>query len=277
MKNENYVLHVGENDAERLTKSDHIYGPGSRDFLKRHAHIKKGMKILDFGCGTGNMSMWMAEQVGPTGEIYGIDASAEQIEVAKARAESLGIKNITFLKLDFSQIASLGRLFDIAYCRFTLIHLRTPLEAIKLMASVTQEGGAVVCEEPITDLHDCSPENRAFNDANTLTISLGQAKGVDYNLGYRLHELFTAAQLSDITLDHFQPSIQDENDRGIFYDSFSQIADNLLDLRLSTTVQINDIREQLFNLKTDATYSIKGFCNIQAIGRTLPTTKENVI
>jgi hypothetical protein len=106
---------------------------------------------------------------------------------------------------------------------------------------------------------------------------LGQARGVDYNLGYRLHELFTAAQLDNIALDHYQPTIDDENDRGIFYDSFSQIADNLLELRMSTPEQINNIREQLFNLKTDPAYSIKGFRNIQAIGSPHPTAKESVI
>jgi 2-polyprenyl-3-methyl-5-hydroxy-6-metoxy-1,4-benzoquinol methylase len=275
MNDKSYVLNVGRHDVERLGKSDRIYGPGSRDFLQRYAHIKEGMTILDVGCGTGNMSLWMAEKVGPKGQVIGIDASAEQIEVSKARAKSMGLENIRFVHLDFSQIRSLDTLFDIAYCRFILIHLTQPLEAIKLMTSVTRPGGAVVCEEPITNLHECSPEHAAFDHANKLTISLGRTKGVDYNLGTRLPELFAAAQLDDLQFDHYQPYIHDENDRGIFFDSFTQIAENLLEHELATPEQIHTVGKQLLRLKDDHTYSIKGFRNIQAFGRR-PVAQEGV-
>ena len=275
MNDKSYVLNVGRHDVERLGKSDRIYGPGSRDFLQRYAHIKEGMTILDVGCGTGNMSLWMAEKVGPKGQVIGIDASAEQIEVSKARAKSMGLENIRFVHLDFSQIRSLDTLFDIAYCRFILIHLTQPLEAIKLMTLVTRPGGAVVCEEPITNLHECSPEHAAFDHANKLTISLGRTKGVDYNLGTRLPELFAVAQLDDLQFDHYQPYIHDENDRGIFFDSFTQIAENLLEHELATPEQIHTVGEQLLRLKDDHTYSIKGFRNIQAIGRR-PVAQEGV-
>lgn len=275
MNDKSYVLNVGRHDVERLGKSDRIYGPGSRDFLQRYAHIKEGMTILDVGCGTGNMSLWMAEKVGPKGQVIGIDASTEQIEVSKARAKSMGLENIRFVHLDFSQIRSLDTLFDIAYCRFILIHLTQPLEAIKLMTLVTRPGGAVVCEEPITNLHECLPEHAAFDHANKLTISLGRTKGVDYNIGTRLPELFAAAQLDDLQFDHYQPYIHNENDRGIFFDSFTQIAENLLEHELATPEQIHTVGEQLLRLKDDHTYSIKGFRNIQAIGRR-PVAQEGV-
>ncbi|SDT32676.1 Methyltransferase domain-containing protein [Pseudomonas asplenii] len=275
MNDKSYVLNVGRHDVERLGKSDRIYGPGSRDFLLRYAHIKEGMTILDVGCGTGNMSLWMAEKVGPSGQVIGIDASAEQIEVCKACAKSKGFKNTRFLHLDFSQIRSLGTLFDISYSRFVLIHLTKPLDAIKLMTSVTRPGGAVVCEEPITDLHECSPEHAAFDHANKLTITLGRTKGVDYNLGTRLPELFAAAQLDNLQFDHYQPYIHDENDRGIFFDSFAQITEKLLEHEFATPEQIHTIGEQLLQLKDDHAYSIKGFRNIQAIGRR-PLAQEDV-
>ncbi|CAI8893002.1 class I SAM-dependent methyltransferase [Pseudomonas soli] len=275
MNANSYVLNVGWHDVERLGKSDRIYGPGSRTFLQRYAHIKEGMTVLDVGCGTGNMSLWMAEKVGPAGQVVGIDASAEQIAVSNARAKSMGLKNIRFLQLDFSQIHTLGIQFDLAYCRFILIHLTQPLDAIKLMASVTRPGGVVVCEEPITDMHACSPEHPAFDQANQLTIALGRKKGVDYNLGARLSELFTAAQLEALQFDHYQPDIQDTDDRGIFFDSFSQIADSLLAYALATPEQVRTVSEQLLQLKEDHTYSVKGFRNIQAIGRRRQIIQED--
>lgn len=276
MNTNSYVLNVGWHDVERLGKSDRIYGPGSRAFLQKTAHIKEGMTILDVGCGTGNMSLWMAEKVGSTGHVLGIDASAEQIAVSKARAKSMGLKNVSFLPLDFSQIHTLGAEFDMAYCRFMLIHLTQPLEALKLMTSVTRPGGVVVCEEPITDMHSCSPKHPAFDHANRLTIALGRKKGVDYNLGSRLSELFTAAHLDEIQFDYYQPAIHDTNDRGIFFDSFSQIAESVLAHELATPELVRSVSEKLLQLKDDDTYSIMGFRNIQAIGRRKQLTQEDM-
>ena len=60
----------------KFTKYRHILQGG----LSRHSAavipnlaIKKGMSVLDVGCGWGDMSLQIAEMVGPTGRVVGID------------------------------------------------------------------------------------------------------------------------------------------------------------------------------------------------------------
>jgi len=60
----------------KFTKYRHILQGG----LSRHSAavipnlpIKKGMTVLDVGCGWGDMSLQIAEMVGPTGRVVGID------------------------------------------------------------------------------------------------------------------------------------------------------------------------------------------------------------
>jgi ubiquinone/menaquinone biosynthesis C-methylase UbiE len=56
-------------------------------------HLKIGMRVLDFGCGPGTISMGLAEAVKP-GELHGIDMEESQIELASAAANREGLSNI---------------------------------------------------------------------------------------------------------------------------------------------------------------------------------------
>ncbi len=50
------------------------------------AQIKPGEKVLDVGCGTGNLTLTAKTYAGATGSVYGIDASPEMIDEARKKA-----------------------------------------------------------------------------------------------------------------------------------------------------------------------------------------------
>ena len=56
----------------------------------RHAGIGAGMRVLDIGCGLGDVSFLAARMVGPSGSVVGIDRGDELIETARRRAKGLG-------------------------------------------------------------------------------------------------------------------------------------------------------------------------------------------
>src|ERR1700752_4393831 len=91
-----YVVQVGEAGKTRLDLLNNVFGPYSERFLNL-AGLKNGMHVLDVGCGTGNMSCKIAELIGTTGSVVGIDNSAEQLLIAQEQAKKNKLTNTNFI------------------------------------------------------------------------------------------------------------------------------------------------------------------------------------
>src|SRR5689334_23053235 len=91
-----YVL--GRSDAEtaRLVLQHQIYAPITHRFVQA-AGIGAGMKVLDVGSAAGDLTLLMADVVGPTGRVVGVDMNAHIVDTARARVASAGWRNVTFL------------------------------------------------------------------------------------------------------------------------------------------------------------------------------------
>jgi ubiquinone/menaquinone biosynthesis C-methylase UbiE len=57
--------------------------------------VKPGMRIGEVGAGSGYLSRFMAEKVGPDGHVYGNELESKMVGYMKARAEKDGVKNFT--------------------------------------------------------------------------------------------------------------------------------------------------------------------------------------
>src|SRR5947207_6809004 len=65
-------------------------------FTLRQLALQPGMSVVDVGCGSGRFTIPIAYQVGPTGEVTGIDIEARKIWQAQQRAKAAGVTNVHF-------------------------------------------------------------------------------------------------------------------------------------------------------------------------------------
>jgi len=93
------------------------------------ARVKLGDRVLDVGCGCGQTSLELAQRVGPSGSVLGIDISQPMLARARERQNELGIKNLEFLCADAQTYSFERERFDLICSRFGVMFFDDPTAA----------------------------------------------------------------------------------------------------------------------------------------------------
>ncbi len=144
-----YVLGHTAQELERLNKQAALVEPFTRRFLEG-AGISLGMRVLDVGCGGGDVSLLARELVGTDGEVVGVDRSEAAVAHANGRASANRFTNMSFLVGDPSEMA-FERTFDAVIGRYVLVFQSNPAAMLGKLAQHLRSGGTIVFHEP--DLH----------------------------------------------------------------------------------------------------------------------------
>lgn len=114
--------------------------------LFRRAGISAGHRVLDLGCGPGDVSFLAAEIVGPGGHVVGVDRSPDAVEAARDRARRVGQLNVTFKVGDAADLAIAGQ-FDVIVGRLMLGGLPDPVKVLRQLQKYLRPQGLIVLEE----------------------------------------------------------------------------------------------------------------------------------
>ncbi len=120
-----------------------VNGSNSRMIVEM-AKIKPGDKVLDVGCGTGDLTLTAKKYVGAFGSAYGIDATPEGINIARKKAKRSGSEAVFEVGL-IEKIAYPDATFDVIISRLVIHHLPDDLKrrGFKEIYRVLKPGGHV--------------------------------------------------------------------------------------------------------------------------------------
>ena len=160
-------------------------------------HLRPGLRVLDFGCGPGTISVGLAELIAP-GELHGIDMEESQIELARAAAAAGGHRNLTFHVGDVSALPFEDNHFDIAHCHAVLMHIPDTQAALSEVKRVLKPGGIIGSREAIVASSYLAPQPPEITDAWNVFSSLVQGNGGHPHFGKELKVSLQDAGFADI-------------------------------------------------------------------------------
>ena len=136
-----------------------------RQLIQDELNLQQGDAILDLGCGTGELSAYLAELVGQQGKVLGVDSDIERIKVAQESHK--GVNNLSFVEGSTSNFPNMGtETYDIVYCSSVLHWVTDKRKAFRNMFSSLKPGGKIVmlyCDRLPTVYdrvyHELNPEN----------------------------------------------------------------------------------------------------------------------
>ena len=105
-------------------------------------HLKPGLRVLDFGCGPGTITVGLARTVEP-GEVHGIDMEESQIGMARSAAEAGGHSNANFHVGDITALPFEDNSFDVAHCHAVLMHVPDTAAVLSEVKRVLKPGGII--------------------------------------------------------------------------------------------------------------------------------------
>jgi 2-polyprenyl-3-methyl-5-hydroxy-6-metoxy-1,4-benzoquinol methylase len=188
-----YALGHSEQELQRLSRQGHALGPFTRQLFEE-AGISRGMRVLDVGCGSGDVAFLAADLVGPSGQVVGVDRERRAVDWASARAHSQGMRNVNFVEGDPAEM-EFDRQFDAIVGRLVLMYYPDPADTIrKLMRHVRPEGLIVFQELDMVNARSM-PVAPLFERSMTWIKQTLSATGAQIQLGLELYPIFLAAGL----------------------------------------------------------------------------------
>lgn len=190
----NYQLGHAEPEIERLQLQARIL-EGVTSRLIRESGIGLGMRVLDIGCGVGDVAMLLADAVGPSGAVVAIDRERLALETARRRAGKAGYKQIEFAMASDESLAGYAP-FDAAIGRYVLVHQPDASAMVRRAAASVRPGGIVAFQE--IALHIISralPTIPLFDHIAESIVAASHAILPSQDVGGRLIACFEAAGL----------------------------------------------------------------------------------
>lgn len=190
-----YTLGRTSHETTRLIEQSRIYGESTTRLCKR-AGITEGMRVLEIGSGAGDVALTLAERVGPTGQVIGVDVNAAILDTARQRAADAGMRNVEFIAGD-ARTLDLTDTFDAVLGRFVLMYMANPREAFAKLIKHVKPGGIAAFQEPEYTLYPAfiHPDTPLINQLIAWILDVFEHSGARLDMGIGLYRAFVDAGL----------------------------------------------------------------------------------
>ena len=173
--------------------------------------LKSPIRLLDFGCGPGTITIDLAEHLLPNGSVVGIDNSSTVIDQARVRLDQKGTQNISFEVRSIYETGYGAKTFDAVYAHQVLQHLSEPVMALSEAKRVLKPRGICAVREVDWGASALWPPDERLLAFLDVYSRVAACNGGNASAGRQLKEWFMQAEFSDLEVTTSNWSFSDQN------------------------------------------------------------------
>lgn len=192
-----YLLDASPKERQRLLEQTDAFRPEA-EFLLDACGLRTGQRALDVGCGPLGVMHLMADRVGPTGEVVGLDGDADMVSAARNTLAQRGLHNVMVIHARAEDSGQAPASFDLAHSRLLLVNVSDPDAVVREMAALVRPGGFVALQDIDWVSRICEPPHPAWDTVMRVVGDLWRRDGMDPCVGRRLPGLLARVGLRDI-------------------------------------------------------------------------------
>ena len=164
-------------------------------------YLRPGLRLLDFGCGPGTISVGLAKAVHP-GEFHGVDMEESQVDLASEVARVQRQDNAVFHVGDVTALEFADGFFDVAHCHNVLMHVPDTHAVLTEIKRVLKPGGIIACREMICESSFTYPDFGVITKSWDMFQDLLQADDGHPQMGKELKGHILAAGFENVRSDN---------------------------------------------------------------------------
>lgn len=162
--------------------------------LLADAGVREGMRVLDIGCGHGDVAFLATGLVGDEGEVVGVDRNEAAVGAARERAREFHIGNVSFAQADINWLGTEHGVFDAVVGRRVLMYQPDPAASLARLAGVLEPNGIIVLQEhDSTCMPVCRPAMPLHEQVSGWIWETVAREGADVHMGLHLAPALVAA------------------------------------------------------------------------------------
>jgi SAM-dependent methyltransferase len=259
-----YVIRGGHEGRRRLELLSRVMWPSTYRLLKS-AGARKGMTILDLGCGGGDVTLGLARIAGAAGRVVGIDMDPVKLERAHDAAAFHNLHHVEFRQGNVYAWSEL-ELYDRIYTRFLLTHLPDSTAALARIRQALKPGGVLIVEDIDFSGSFCYPPCEAYNRYVELYREVVRRRNGDADIGPKLHRLLADAGFQGVQLGVIHPVHVNQEGKDLSLSTLINIADAVLAESLAQVDELAWTISKLEEFTNDPTTVISLPRVFQAVG-----------
>jgi SAM-dependent methyltransferase len=214
-----YFLGYQREERERLERQASELALESA-WLFDEIGVRPGWSAVEIGCGPRGCLELLAQRVGPSGRVVGVERNAEEVASAQQFVGGAELANVQVVQADARDTGLQAHSFDLATARLVLVNVPKPEQIVTEMVRLVRPGGTVALHEPDSTTQRADPPLPAFGRLQQLLSASAERSGMDRSIALRTPRLLRELGLVDVKVNplvHVYPPGHSRRDMPLFF------------------------------------------------------------